>query len=105
MIVGCGFKKNLYKSYSYKSCITNFQSTVLCITFKVCALEIENFLEQNKMELPVPVELKQSLYVPNKTLMGPGPSNCTQRVLDSLSNPVLGHMHPECFEVCIHIFA
>ncbi|XP_018798925.1 PREDICTED: serine--pyruvate aminotransferase, mitochondrial [Bactrocera latifrons] len=51
------------------------------------------------MELPVPEQLKQSLYVPNKTLMGPGPSNCTQRVLDSLSNPVLGHMHPECFEI------
>lgn len=37
--------------------------------------------------------------VPSKTLMGPGPSNCSQRVLDALSNPLLGHMHPECLEI------
>lgn len=57
------------------------------------------------MELPAPESLKHSLYVPNKTLMGPGPSNCSQRVLDSLSNPILGHMHPECFEIMDEIKA
>lgn len=51
------------------------------------------------MEVPPPLCLKRSLYVPNKTLMGPGPSNCSQRVLTALSNPVLGHLHPECLQV------
>jgi len=51
------------------------------------------------MEVPPPLCLKRPLYVPNKTLMGPGPSNCSQRVLNSLSNPVLGHLHPECLQI------
>lgn len=51
------------------------------------------------MEIPPPISLKRQLLVPNKTLMGPGPSNCSQRVLDAMSNPVLGHMHPECFQI------
>lgn len=51
------------------------------------------------MEIPPPIVLKRQLLVPNKTMMGPGPSNCPQRVLDAMSNPVLGHMHPECFQI------
>ncbi|KAM7346818.1 alanine-glyoxylate aminotransferase [Cochliomyia hominivorax] len=51
------------------------------------------------MEVPPPLCLRRSLYVPNKTLMGPGPSNCSQRVLSSLGNPVLGHLHPECLQI------
>lgn len=52
------------------------------------------------MEVPPPLVLKRALFVPSKTLMGPGPSNCSQRVLEAMSNPVLGHMHPECLQVC-----
>ncbi|EDW75376.1 uncharacterized protein Dwil_GK20138 [Drosophila willistoni] len=51
------------------------------------------------MEVPPPLVLKRPLYVPSKTLMGPGPSNCSQRVLDAMSNPILGHMHPECLQI------
>jgi len=51
------------------------------------------------MEVPPPLVLKRPLYVPSKTLMGPGPSNCSHRVLEAMSNPVLGHMHPECLQV------
>ncbi|XP_055839481.1 alanine--glyoxylate aminotransferase [Episyrphus balteatus] len=51
------------------------------------------------MEIPAPIILKRQLLVPNKTLMGPGPSNCSQRVLDAMSNPVLGHLHPECLQI------
>ncbi|XP_004533730.1 serine--pyruvate aminotransferase, mitochondrial [Ceratitis capitata] len=57
------------------------------------------------MEVPPPEELMHPLYVPNKTLMGPGPSNGSQRVLDSLSNPILGHMHKECFQIMDEIKA
>lgn len=51
------------------------------------------------MEIDVPKNLKRPLFVPNKTLMGPGPTNASQRVLTSLGNPLLGHMHSECFQV------
>lgn len=51
------------------------------------------------MEVLPPVELKNPLTVPQKLLMGPGPSNASPRVLQALSQPVLGHMHPELFQV------
>lgn len=49
------------------------------------------------------LELSKPLVVPHgRILMGPGPSNCSPRVLESLANPVIGHMHPETFKVhCI----
>ncbi|XP_066993748.1 alanine--glyoxylate aminotransferase [Anabrus simplex] len=43
-----------------------------------------------------PSSLMKPLVVPNKLLMGPGPSNCPPRVLQALGLPVLGHLHPEC---------
>ncbi|KAI9589081.1 serine--pyruvate aminotransferase, mitochondrial [Glossina fuscipes] len=51
------------------------------------------------MEIPPPLVLKRPLFVPIKTLMGPGPSNCSQRVLSALSNPVIGHLHSECLQI------
>ncbi|XP_030380957.1 serine--pyruvate aminotransferase, mitochondrial [Scaptodrosophila lebanonensis] len=51
------------------------------------------------MEVPPPLVLKRPLYVPSKTLMGPGPSNCSQRVLEAMSNPILGQLHPECLQI------
>jgi hypothetical protein len=52
-----------------------------------------------KMDIPPPQVLKQPLKVPQKTLMGPGPSNCSPRVMNAISQPILGHMHPEIFKV------
>ena len=46
-----------------------------------------------------PVVLQEEMVVPEKILMGPGPSNCSKRVLNALSNPVLGHLHPECLKI------
>merc|ERR1712240_836852 len=50
-----------------------------------------------KMTLDVapPSSLSQPLVVPSKTLSGPGPSNCADRVLQAQSLPTLGHLHPE----------
>jgi hypothetical protein len=39
------------------------------------------------------------INVPHKTLMGPGPSNVSQRVLKATALPVLGHLHPEFCKV------
>lgn len=39
------------------------------------------------------------LNPPERTLLGPGPSNPHPRVLDALSAPVVGHLDPEFFKV------
>lgn len=46
-----------------------------------------------------PESLKKPLEVPEKLMMGPGPSNYTQRVRDAMSKPILGHLHPETLQV------
>ncbi|XP_076248224.1 alanine-glyoxylate aminotransferase isoform X2 [Calliopsis andreniformis] len=42
-----------------------------------------------------PKKLLTQLELPVKTLTGPGPTNCSKRVLRALQNQVLGHLHPE----------
>lgn len=51
------------------------------------------------MDVPPPTSLNSDLNVPSKLLMGPGPSNCSPRVLKVLSNPILGHLHTETTKV------
>lgn len=46
-----------------------------------------------------PKSLKKPLEVPEKLMMGPGPSNYPQRVRDAMSKPILGHLHPETLQV------
>lgn len=35
----------------------------------------------------------------NTILMGAGPSNSCERVLNAMSNPIIGHLHAECLKV------
>lgn len=51
------------------------------------------------MEVKPPEILKRPLNIPKKLLMGPGPSNCSPRVLEAMGKDVVGHMHQEVFEV------
>ncbi|XP_018567538.1 serine--pyruvate aminotransferase, mitochondrial [Anoplophora glabripennis] len=51
------------------------------------------------MDTKPPEVLKNPVNVPYKTLMGPGPSNCSPRVLYAIGRNVLGHMHSEVFQV------
>ena len=44
-------------------------------------------------------ELCLPMNVPSKLLMGPGPSNAPPRVLASMAQPLLGHLHPEFVKV------
>ncbi|TMS35601.1 hypothetical protein L596_002969 [Steinernema carpocapsae] len=46
-----------------------------------------------------PVELVQSAYVPSIRLYGPGPSNMPESVRQSLSAPLLGHLHPQFLNI------
>src|SRR5690606_19730282 len=36
----------------------------------------------------------RSLYPPPRTLMGPGPSDVSPRVLEALARPTIGHLDP-----------
>ena len=42
-----------------------------------------------------PKSLSHQMEVPQKVLCGPGPTNMYPRVKDSLSLPLLGHLHKE----------
>ena len=42
-----------------------------------------------------PNELLTPLHVPKKLLLGPGPSNCPDRIRHASSLSMLGHLHPE----------
>ncbi|XP_002737533.1 alanine--glyoxylate aminotransferase-like [Saccoglossus kowalevskii] len=48
---------------------------------------------------PPSQELLKPIHVPPKTLMGPGPSNASDRVLKASALPILGHLHPEFCKV------
>ncbi|MBF8268351.1 MAG: Serine--pyruvate transaminase [Gammaproteobacteria bacterium] len=39
--------------------------------------------------------MTDTFYPPKRTLMGPGPSDVPQRVLDAVARPTIGHMDPE----------
>lgn len=43
------------------------------------------------------------LEVPYRYLFGPGPSNVPPRVLAAGGRPIIGHLHPEMYEVRTHI--
>ena len=51
--------------------------------------------EKSKLLVERPASLSSPMEVPQKTLCGPGPTNMYPRVQQSLSLPLLGHMHQE----------
>ena len=56
------------------------------------------------LDVSPPSSLEQPLHVPLKTMTGPGPSNVSERVLQSQALPTLGHLHPEFTKVdLLHI--
>lgn len=55
----------------------------------------------SSVSVPPPRRLQKPLLVPHRHMFGPGPSNVPPRILEAGANPVIGHMHPEIFEVNI----
>lgn len=53
------------------------------------------------MDVKEPDVLRKPLIVPEKILMGPGPSNSTKEILQAISQPILGHLHDECVKVTL----
>lgn len=48
---------------------------------------------------PPPTSLREPLNIPEKIMMGPGPSNCSKRVLSAMNNTCLSNFHDELFQV------
>ena len=46
-----------------------------------------------------PDSLLKPMVIPQKLLMGPGPSNASPRILSASALPMLGHLHPEFTKV------
>lgn len=57
------------------------------------------------VQMDPPAKLLKPIQVPERILMGPGPSNCSERVLKSLKRQVIGHLHPEMLELMEEIKA
>uniref|UniRef100_U3J2H3 Alanine--glyoxylate aminotransferase n=1 Tax=Anas platyrhynchos platyrhynchos TaxID=8840 RepID=U3J2H3_ANAPP len=55
--------------------------------------------------IPLPQALLRPLAVPQRLLLGPGPSNVPPRILAAGSQQLLGHMHPEMLQVMDEIKA
>jgi len=51
------------------------------------------------LDVAPPASLAQKLHIPLKTMTGPGPSNCSERVLQAQALPTIGHLHPEFCKV------
>ncbi|MEQ2176027.1 hypothetical protein GOODEAATRI_023952 [Goodea atripinnis] len=53
----------------------------------------------SSVNIPPPECMLRPLEVPVRYLFGPGPSNVPPRVLAAASRPIIGHMHPEMYEI------
>ncbi|NWI91041.1 SPYA protein, partial [Pitta sordida] len=57
------------------------------------------------LRIPPPQRLLRPLVVPERLLLGPGPSNMPRRIQAAGSQQLLGHMHPEVLQVMDEIKA
>ncbi|XP_033005946.1 serine--pyruvate aminotransferase [Lacerta agilis] len=56
-------------------------------------------MASQKLCLPPPAPLLQPLSVPDRLLLGPGPSNCPPRILSAGSRQLIGHVHKEMIQI------
>ena len=53
----------------------------------------------SSVSIPPPACMLRPLETPFRYLFGPGPSNVPPRVLAAGGRPIIGHLHPEMYEV------
>uniref|UniRef100_A0A8C4ZEE6 Alanine--glyoxylate aminotransferase n=1 Tax=Gadus morhua TaxID=8049 RepID=A0A8C4ZEE6_GADMO len=53
----------------------------------------------SSLSVPKPACLNKPFVAPHRFMFGPGPSNVPPRILEAGANPIIGHMHPEMFEI------
>ena len=55
--------------------------------------------KMSSLTVSPPEILKTPMSIPEKTLLGPGPSNVPDRILQAMALPTIGHLHPEFTKV------
>ena len=55
----------------------------------------------SKLTVEAPKILSSHLSIPEKTMMGPGPTNVPERIRKAMALPTIGHLHPEFCKVSI----
>lgn len=55
----------------------------------------------SSVTIPPPACMLRPLEAPLRYLFGPGPSNVPPRILAAGSRPIIGHLHPEMYEVTL----
>ena len=53
------------------------------------------------LTVEAPKILSSPLVIPEKTMMGPGPTNVPERIRKAMALPTIGHLHPEFCKVSI----
>ena len=53
----------------------------------------------SSVTIPPPACMLRPLEAPLRYLFGPGPSNVPPRILAAGGRPIIGHLHPEMYEV------
>ena len=53
----------------------------------------------SKLTVEAPNILSSHLSIPEKTMMGPGPTNVPLRIRNAMAQPTIGHLHPEFCKV------
>lgn len=56
-------------------------------------------MSSQKHLMPPPEALLKPLSVPDRLLLGPGPSNCPPRILSAGGRQLIGHVHKEMIQV------
>ncbi|KAM9127633.1 alanine--glyoxylate aminotransferase [Pangshura tecta] len=56
-------------------------------------------MSSQQLLVPPPAVLQQPLAVPDRLLLGPGPSNVPPRILTAGGRQLIGHLHKEMFQI------
>uniref|UniRef100_A0A8C3XKY3 Alanine--glyoxylate aminotransferase n=1 Tax=Chelydra serpentina TaxID=8475 RepID=A0A8C3XKY3_CHESE len=56
-------------------------------------------MSSQQLLVPPPAVLRQPLAVPDRLLLGPGPSNVPPRILAAGGRQLIGHLHKEMFQI------
>uniref|UniRef100_A0A674J1E2 Alanine--glyoxylate aminotransferase n=1 Tax=Terrapene triunguis TaxID=2587831 RepID=A0A674J1E2_9SAUR len=56
-------------------------------------------MSSQQLLVPPPAVLRQPLAIPDRLLLGPGPSNVPPRILTAGGRQLIGHLHKEMFQI------
>ncbi|KAF7700416.1 alanine--glyoxylate and serine--pyruvate aminotransferase b [Silurus meridionalis] len=79
------------------------QQHVAVLEFSASCTRPSSSSSSSSLHVPPPACMLRPLEVPHRYLFGPGPSNVPPRVLAAGGRPIIGHLHPEMYEIMNNI--